>query len=354
MRRVARWARQAGLVRNLWWSRGGSGPLRATVILTERCHLRCTFCRLWEEPRSGVSAEEWLRFFAANPSLRWVNLSGGEVLAQEGIEELLRELPHQLPRLALLDFPTAGQTPSRTERVVREVLRNARFEFVVTVSVDGDEAYHDRERGIAGSFERAIETYVRLREVRSSGFAVRLGCTLTRAADQQVEGLRRELAARIPDFGPHELHFNLAHHSSHYYRNPDFAGLPEGDALAVLEAQRFRPDPIGWVEWIYARLARRSLAERHPAVGCESLRHTVFVGPDLTVYPCSIWDRPLGNAREHGYRLAPLTTSAASRTVREEIRQRACPGCFTPCEALPAILSHPLRSTLRALREATP
>ena len=54
-------------------------PDRVTAILTESCHLRCDFCRLWEQPDSGASVDDWLRFFQENSFLKWVNLSGGEI-----------------------------------------------------------------------------------------------------------------------------------------------------------------------------------------------------------------------------------------------------------------------------------
>jgi MoaA/NifB/PqqE/SkfB family radical SAM enzyme len=349
---LAAWTRQAGLARSLCFGRHRTGPVRATLVLTERCHLRCDFCRLWEDPAAGVDVGEWSRLCVANPSLRWVNLSGGEVLAKEGLAELIEALKVSLPRLALLDFPTAGQTPRHTEELVRATLEGARFRLVVSVSVDGAPAWHDRLRGVEGAFDRAIDTYLRLRPLQGSGFAVRLGCTLTADAREQVAGLREVLPERIPGFSEAELHFNLAHHSSHYYRNEAFGELPGDAALEILEQRPRAFGAIGWVEWIYARLARRSLSEGFPAVGCGGLRSTVFVAPDLTVYPCSIWDAPLGNARDHGYQLAPLLATPHGRELRLKIEAHQCPGCFTPCEALPAILARPVGNTLLALREA--
>ncbi len=321
-------------------------PVKVTAILTERCHLRCQFCRLWESPAAGAPIDDWLAFFRANSFLRWVNLSGGELFAigEARLDDLLRGIVTALPRLELLDFPTAGQRPDEVESAARALLSTRLPRLAVTVSLDGGEAIHDRLRGVQGAFERALDCFTRLRRLRSSRLVVVAGCTLTDLAREQAESLASELARRLPDFDRRELHFNLAHHSSHYYRNEAFAGLPGEAALRVLERSERPRGALGWIERQYARLARRALTEGFPPTGCEALVRTVFVGPDLTVHPCTIWSRPLGNLRDFGFSLERLLDRPDVATARAAIEARQCPGCFSPCEAMPAMVAHPLRT----------
>jgi MoaA/NifB/PqqE/SkfB family radical SAM enzyme len=348
------WRRKVGLARSLWRRSPAFLPERATVILTERCHLRCQFCRLWEDPQSGVSTETWLQFFRANPQLRWVNLSGGELFAKEQLPALLRGLLDALPDLALLDFPTAGQRPEAVVELVQQLMDSDLPQLVVTVSIDGGREVHDELRGVPGAFERAFETFRSLQSIAGRRFQVCIGCTLTERAELQVKSLQEELQRLAPDLSRNLIHFNLAHHSSHYYRNQEFQEWPQEAALRQLEQARLRADPLSWVEWIYGRLARSSLAAGFPAVGCEALRHTIFVAPDLTVFPCSIWERDLGNLQDFDLSLEKLLQSSISHTVRQEIDAGQCPGCFSPCEALPAMLAHPVRATWRALKASRP
>jgi len=335
-------------------------PVKVTAILTERCHLQCAFCRLWESPASGAPPADWLAFFRANPFLRWVNLSGGELfaLSQGALQPLLRGIVDALPRLELLDFPTAGQRPDEVEEAARALLSTRLPRLAVTVSLDGGPSLHDELRGVAGAFERAFETFARLRSLRASHrghFVVVAGCTLTDRAEEQATSLARELGARLDDFDARELHFNLAHHSSHYYRNAAFDGLPGEAALRVLERAARPNGALGWIERGYARLARRALKEGFPPIGCEALARTVFVGPNLDVHPCTIWERPLGNLRDFGLSLEKLLTQSKVAAARAEIEARKCPGCFSPCEAMPAMAAHPLRTTFaRAAPAASP
>jgi hypothetical protein len=102
------------------------------------------------------------------------------------------------------------------------------------------------------------------------------------------------------------------------------------------------------VERIYRREARRYLAGDRPGVPCAALQTTVHLSSRGEVYPCSIWDKPLGNIRDHGYRLQPIIEAARQVGVRRTIACGGCPNCWTPCEAYPSILASPLRS-LRSL-----
>jgi MoaA/NifB/PqqE/SkfB family radical SAM enzyme len=349
---AAAWLSSARLAAALLARPHPGRPLKVTAILTERCHLRCDFCRLWESPAAGAPVEEWLAFFRANPFLRWVNLSGGELfaLANGRLSRLLAGVVEALPRLELLDFPTAGQRPDEVEEAVDLLLSTRLPRLAVTVSLDGGPRLHDELRGVEGAFERAFDCFAQLRRRRRSRLVVVAGCTLTDRAQEQEHSLAVELERRLPDFDRRELHFNLAHHSSHYYRNRAFGGLPGQAALRVLAAAPRPRGALGWIERHYARLAARALAQGFPPTGCEALARTVFVGPDLDVHPCTIWDRPLGNLRDFGFSLERLLARPAAAAARAQIEARRCPGCFSPCEAVPAMLAHPIRTALARSR----
>jgi MoaA/NifB/PqqE/SkfB family radical SAM enzyme len=341
----------ARLAAALWRTPQRGRPLKVTAVLTERCHLRCDFCRLWESPNAGVPTATWIEFFRANPFLRWVNLTGGELFAKERLDELLDGIVAALPRLDLLDFPTAGQLPDVTVATVQRLLATRLPRLAVTVSLDGGPELHDSLRGMPGAFERAFETFARLRALRAAAhgrLTLVAGCTLTDRAEEQERTLAAELARRLPDFRPGELHFNLAHVSPHYYRNAAegaAAGLRASDgALAVLRRRGAARGALGWIERQYARLAPRALRDGHPPMGCDALARTVFVGPDLTVHPCTIWERPLGNLADFGLSLERLLARAEVDAARAQIVARRCPGCFSPCEAVPAMVAHPWRT----------
>ncbi len=157
---------------------GSARPFKATVVLTERCDCRCEICGIWRKPKAPEpTPDDVARFLRGAPSVRWLNLTGGEIFLRDDVEAVCEAAVAAQPLLAVLDFPTTGQ---RTERIVAAVDRIARLgvpRFFVTVSVEGPPALHDRLRGREGAFERALTTYAALRGRRD--VAAFLGLTLS-------------------------------------------------------------------------------------------------------------------------------------------------------------------------------
>jgi hypothetical protein len=139
-----------------------------------------------------------------------------------------------------------------------------------------------------------------------------------------------------------DIHLNLAHHSSHYYRNPEDVAPPSGSARALVDAVhagRGRAlSPLAMMERRYWSVARKYLDSGDVGGRCGALRGSVYLAADLTVYPCSIFDRPLGNLRDVDHSLRSLKELNAAGAALREVDARRCPGCWSPCEAFPTLL----------------
>lgn len=329
------------------------GPFKLTYIVTDECSCRCAICHLWKEPRKGATTREIEDLFRANPELSWINLSGGEVAEREDFAAIAAAAVGHT-RCAALDFPTAGQRPDRVVHAARAALDAGAPRLFVTVSLDGPPHVHDALRGTDGAFELARETIRELKSLRARRLEVAIGVTFSSRNDADPESLVDALLAAAPEIARHELHFNLAHHAPHYYKNRA-ADAPHGEAIPVLrtffrrerERRGFRLSPLSWVEQAYWRLADDYLRDGRSPLSCTALLSSAYVDPNLVLYPCATWDHPLGDLREHGLSIARAVESAAARSARRAAATLACPNCWTPCEAYPTLLSN-RTATLRA------
>jgi MoaA/NifB/PqqE/SkfB family radical SAM enzyme len=323
-------------------------PFKLTFVVTDECSCRCAVCHLWKSPRPGPRLDEIELLFRANPYLAWINLSGGEVVEREDFAGIVSAAVRHT-RVAALDFPTAGQHPERVERGVLAALATGIPRLFVTVSLDGPERIHDALRGTPGAFRQALETLSRLRRIaaRDPRLAVHPGLTFSSRNDADPRGLVDELLAAAPAIARSDLHFNLAHHAPHYYRNregdvPDARRIRE--FLAAERRQRPARTPFSRLEAAYWRLAEDYLAGSGTPLPCTALAASVYLDPELVVYPCATWDRPLGDLREHGYSLVRALASEAASATRKRAAALDCPNCWTPCEAYPTMLSQPFRT----------
>jgi MoaA/NifB/PqqE/SkfB family radical SAM enzyme len=324
---------------------GVGGPFKATLAATYVCPHRCTYCGIFRRREAELPARAIIDAFAGLDSLVWLDLTGGEPLAREDCEELACGLARALPNLALFHFPTSGAYPDRAVALARTVSRLG-LRVVVTVSIEGAEALHDRVRGRPGAFASAVETLRRLREL--PGVAVYVGTTLIGANVELVPGGVFEAVSReVPGLSRADMHFNVAQVSGHYFCNAEERRPSPRQVAEALERillfKGFRPTPFSLLEagfQLFALAAARAGARAGAGAvpPCSALRSSFFFSPSGTVYPCHIWGEPVG-AVGAGMRVADLLAGQPWAWVRQAVARRSCPRCWTPCEAYPSMIS---------------
>lgn len=319
-------------------------PFKLTLIVTWTCDTRCRMCNIWQRDKKGVMTLDEVRtFFERNPYFSWVNLSGGEIWTRPDAADLVQTVIDGSPDLYLLDFPTTGQQTDRIVEGVRRILASPVPRTLVTVSLDGPRETHEDVRGVKGAFDRALATFRALRALRSSRFDVFLGVTLSNFNEGRLFDTVDAVRAEIPDVSLREFHVNLAQISAHYYGNAAMDPTT-ADALGDLEEFVRRRGsglhPVAWLERQYQERVRSFLETGRTPVPCKALASSVFVDARWNVYPCSMWDAPLGNLRDHGFDLAPLWSSGRTASLQREIESGRCPNCWTPCEAYQTILGN--------------
>lgn len=315
-----------------------ASPYKLNISLTGRCNCRCSFCNIWRGPKEELSTAELQTFFEKNNGFSWIDLTGGEIFLRPDLPEILDIALETGRKLVLLHFPTNGSFPDLAVSAVKKVLAKGGVMPVVTVSLDGPPSFHDENRGRPGSFDLALETFRKLREVK--GCRVFFGMTLSAGNTGLFEETQREARNRGAAVSPGDFHFNLVHLSGHYYGN-EAGERPDREALGR-EFKRVSGKaggfgPLGLLEKRFAEGVGFYCETGRGPIPCAALSASVFVHHTGVVYPCTIYDRPLGNLRDCDFDLSALWNLPEAETIRREAAQMKCPGCWTACETFPAI-----------------
>lgn len=346
-------ARMLATLAQTWWHRPDS-PTRVVLDITRRCNLRCAMCRTWAlARRSELEPAEIGAMLARLHQLVWLDVTGGEPFVRADIDAVFAAIVDAAPRLGVLHFQTNGWMTERvveSTRSLRERL-GAGVTLIVTVSIDGPREVHDAMRGRPGSWARAVQTAVALRAI--PGVEVHVGTTLTRDNVAAQADTWAALVAAVPGMSRAHWHLNAMQTSAHFYDNADQTALrvPAGPALERHLAARGIPHSLHAVmESIY--LVNLAFVQRGEGsgIGCQALRSTMFVSPEGEVYPCHLYDRPLGNVRAKD--VLALWRSADVAAARRDIEALACGGCFSACEAYPAIAGAPVATVRATTRRA--
>ena len=101
--------------------------------------------------------------------------------------------------------------------------------------------------------------------------------------------------------------------------------------------------PVDYLERTYLRNVRRYLETGRTPMRCHALRSSCFVDSWGNVFPCTIYEKKLGNLRDADFDLGRIWRSAAAEVLQKEIWNYKCPQCWTPCEAYQSIMGNLLR-----------
>lgn len=326
------------------------------MAVTRRCNLRCSMCHTYDlEPGDELSADEIGSLCATIPNLTWLDVTGGEIFLRKDIAEVFDAILANSPRLAVLHFPTNGWFGDRVLEVIKRIIsQRPDLDVLITVSLDGPKSLHDQIRGQEGSFQRALDTFQRIRNL--AGVEAYIGTTVSRMNEQAMDAMEQELRRAIPDFNQRLWHKNWLQISEHFFGNAsDVESQPANGAALAASHRASRGIPrsaVDLMEWAFLVNLESYLKGDRLGFSCQALHGSAFVSADGFLYPCHVYDRPLGNLRDWDLNLAALWSSAEVIEARKDVEELACGGCFTPCEAYPAIAGSPLKAGLRTLQRA--
>ncbi|MFB6190516.1 MAG: radical SAM protein [Candidatus Nanohaloarchaea archaeon] len=318
-------------------------PIKLNYAVTYDCNLRCEKCNIWKkEPENELELDEIRRFFRENDHFRWVSLTGGEPFLRDDIDEIARVIEEESRNLYVLNSPTNGALPGKAREKAEEIASLDVPNIILTVSIDGPEEVHDSERGIEGSWKKAVETYRLLDRLseKEENFKTLFSYTVSGnnlgEFGRTVKEVDRELASRDVDY--QDFGVNFQHGSGHYYEKE---GLRSRKFFEEVEEVNRLKDHLPrnlrqLVSQLGLKLSRRELRENR--IPCVASEVSAFMNPRGVIYPCIIHDQEIGDVREYGFDLEEMWDEQVQGDYRKY--SRTCGGCWLPCESNQAIMAN--------------
>lgn len=323
---------------------GAIKPYKLNFVVTKECHSKCLNCHIWKEvPKNELTLSEINQIAANSPFLSWINFTGGEPTDRKDFPQIVKAFIDQCPDLYLIHFPTNGLNTKRIIAASETILEYNPPNLMVTVSFDGPPEVHDQLRGVKGNFHQSINTMKKLLEL-GSPLQVFVGMTLYPENHHLISETIQSIAERIPLFNPEHFHINLPNISEHFYGNQEQTKPPSTSMLESLTLYRknrkFSLSPMNWIERRYEMLAKEFLKTGKTPLECAAMLTSCFLSAQGELFPCTIWNQPLGSVKQTNYNLLPLLNSPQALQLREKIETKNCPNCWTPCEAYQTILAN--------------
>jgi len=275
-------------------------------------------------------------------------MSGGEPFLRTDLADICRIFARNC-RIDLIDIPTSGTLVDRTVRTVEEILKiKPSFNLSIGISLDGMEAYHDKNRGVPGTFSRAVECCSRLLELKkkSRQLTVNILTTLVQDNKEELLSLKKFMAKRLP--GVDSLSWGIARGEI----REGSLGLVSSEDLTCIDQEYFafnfpqKKAPRQAISSKLYELRREAFLKNTQPVPCVAGNRIAVVYDDGGVAPCELLPQ-VGNLRDAPFGM--LWQSEQMRKAREGIAAGKC-ACTHECFLAPSLETFLLSRPLELIR----
>ncbi len=144
-------------------------PVNLIFFVTGRCDSRCIHCFNWQalnQNKNELKLEEIEKFAKEFEDLPEVGFSGGEPLLRKDLEDIITIFEKECGTKNF-GIPTNGLRPKQIAKEIENILeKHPKINLGINISLDGTKQIHDEIRGVKGSFEKALETYKLLAQLK--------------------------------------------------------------------------------------------------------------------------------------------------------------------------------------------
>jgi MoaA/NifB/PqqE/SkfB family radical SAM enzyme len=136
-------------------------PLSCVLSITSKCNFRCNFCSFWRKKNiRTLSFEKAKKIINDLSSLDcfYLSLTGGETLLVDYLVELLTYA--RKSNIKYLHIVTNGYLLDNNMAIkFSDVGMND-----ISISIDGDEEFHDKKRNVSGAYQKAMAAIKNLKK----------------------------------------------------------------------------------------------------------------------------------------------------------------------------------------------
>ncbi|MFH1427954.1 MAG: glycosyltransferase [Patescibacteria group bacterium] len=285
-------------------------PLDATIAVTYKCNSRCQMCNIWQaknQPELPLQA-----FKNLSPSLKYINISGGEPFLRKDIIEVIKKVKKASPKAQII-ISSNGLATDLILNKMKSILKIDK-NIGVRISIDGRQETHDKIRGISGMYNKAMQTIAGLQKLGVNN----LGLSFT-IMDENIDDLiyvynlakERNLQLALALVQNSDIYFNKNTNKIKYQAEVSQA---LGQVIrSELKSRKLKSWLRAYYDYglkYYNETNKRLIPS---GAGLDSL----FISPDGNIYPSNLINLPMGNIINN--KLTRIWESETAEAVRDKI-----------------------------------
>ena len=325
-------------------------PIHLILEVTSACNAKCITCFNWQKTdyktEKRLSLEHLEKVSRSLKGLLWFSLTGGEPFLRDDLVELIKIfIKNNNPEH--ITIPTNCLLPDKIHDTCKDILEVYKKNLVITLSLDGIGDLHDKIRGVKGNFEKFLETYKQLKELKKEYPKLHIGVNTVIINLNQDK--IKEIFSYVKDNLDVESHsFEIMRGCSRdkkakppslgfYKKNKEFFK----DAMKSYSYYKFSPASVllRAAKLYYHDISYEIMKQKKQLIPCYAGNISAVIDVQGNVYPCELYKK-MGNLNDFDFNFKDLWFSENAKKVKEEIKNKCC-YCSHSCFQFVNILFNP-------------
>jgi MoaA/NifB/PqqE/SkfB family radical SAM enzyme len=291
----------------------------------------CRHCFLWRDlnkPEDELTVDEIGKITKSMDPLLFLRMTGGEPFLRSDLPEIAR-LFHRNAKLRNLGINTAGYLTEEIVRSVSAILSDCGLDLEICVSIDDLKEYHDRNRGVQGSFDNAAGTLRELKKLKKTypNLIVTTATTVMAQNQDRLGEVFEEIKKMEPDYmGAIFIRGNP--------KDPELKSVNvENYMRFVGKVNEYNAPKSAHSFYINSNLKNRLLSgvirdthlkNENQGVTCIAADKMAVLYPEGDVRMCEMLDDKIGSLKDFGLDFGKLWGSEARKSMRAGMVKRKC------------------------------
>lgn len=304
------------------------------LCVTHKCNLTCGTCNIWQIYRDDkellhkeTSLDGYRSFFERHNSWNRISFTGGEPFLRRDLNEIIFAALDRCGGLDVISINTNGFLVEEVANTAASILEIKSLKgLFFSISLDGIEEVHDKNRGMAGAFRRATETFNRLKEIGDKRLSIHYEYTISK---NNIGNLKRLFDG---GFNPNDFIITFARVSRRYDNIGMECAVDEG---VLREEVRYFLSRLRVVDleslgqWTFLKHFMKGIK-----IPCVAGKNTFHMDPYGNIYLCTLLNSKVGSISGGITGEAPVPEGCY---------------CYTPCESYFGLAMEGPKALLKAL-----
>lgn len=300
-------------------------PLSLTLNLTSRCNLKCKTCKIWKIQKDELSVSDYEKIFKSiNQKIPWITLTGGEVFLRDDIFDIILNIYKYL-KPKFLNIPTNGMLTGVIINTVEKILTQCKsIKLKINVSIDDIGERQDRIRG-KGSFNNAVNTFVRLKKIKNKNLTTGIGCVISKYNVSNYQ----EICELVNILQPDSFVWEIAQNRLELQNigddiAPSFEKYKIASDYLIKNVNIKSNIFLNFFRKRYYNFTIKTLKQKKEIIKCFAGIASCYITSDGDIWECPVAGNSLGNLREENFDFKKIWQSEQAKKVRKKIKDMKC------------------------------